>query len=77
MKPTIGRTVHVVLRDKRGELITRPGIIVRVWAGSTGVNAQVFTDDSNDGLPGVLWKTSLVYDEAGLLESSWHWPPRE
>lgn len=84
--PSIGRIIHAVVREQRpapqvGKLITRPAIIVRTWGDeATYVNAQVFCDSdggiSNDGLPNVLWKTSLIYDSTGQLENSWHWPTR-
>lgn len=40
-------------------------------------NLQVFTDSDEDGkyndeLPPVMWKTSVLYDEAGT-PGTWHW----
>jgi hypothetical protein len=83
-KPTIGRIVLATIKDARGTLITRPAIIVRTWPGPTAgevspaVQAQVFTDgngnpDCNDGLPAVVWKTSLRFDENGESEDTWRW----
>lgn len=81
--PTIGRVVNAVIRNAHGELVTRPAIVVRPW-GSTpnaALNAQVFCDGdgskANDGLPNVVWKTSLTHDPSGQAESSWHWPARD
>lgn len=83
--PTIGRIVHATILDAKGDLVVRPAIIVRVWgeAPTAAVNAQVFCDgdapasQSNDGLPNVLWKTSLMFsEESGTLAGSWSWPPR-
>lgn len=80
--PTVGRIVNAVIKSKLGELVTRPAIVVRPW-GSTpnaALNAQVFCDGdggiANDGLPNVVWKTSLTFDPTGAKESSWHWPAR-
>ncbi|MDE3097338.1 MAG: hypothetical protein KGK07_15225 [Chloroflexota bacterium] len=42
------------------------------------VQLQVFTDCSNDGdacAAGVMWATSVHYDESGA-PGTWHWPPR-
>lgn len=84
--PAIGRIVHAVITDKRGNQVTRPAIIVRTWPDQDGgtasyVNAQVFCDSDgatnyNDGLPNVVWKTSLTFDPTGKLPTSWHWPAR-
>lgn len=85
MKPTIGRIVHVVLRDLTGGVIIRPGIVVRTWENADApihINAQVFMDGdgrtANDGLPNCVWKTSLIHDEniASPTPHTWHWPPR-
>lgn len=79
--PTTGRIVNAVIKNARGELITRPAIIVRTWGEqSFSVQAQVFTDGNgdpatNDGLPNVVWKSSLQYCETPI-ENSWHWPAR-
>jgi hypothetical protein len=74
-----GRIVHYVLRP--GE--HRAAIIVRVWRDSHGnpaplgtVNLTVFPDWGNDGEDGIVWKTSVVYDEAHG-PYTWHWPERE
>jgi len=75
--PSLGRIIRVVLKTDGG-VVVRPAIIVRTWGDAakpqTYVNAQVFTDESNDGLPGTLWKTSLTFDPSATLENSWHWP---
>jgi hypothetical protein len=82
-KPSIGRIIHVILpHGTQPETVKRPGIIVRTWPGATPtdvasyVNAQVFTDESNDSLPGMVWKSSLSYDETAQRENSWHWPAK-
>lgn len=47
-KPSKGQVVHVVLGMKEdGRPVIRPGIIVEAWDDET-INAQVFTDGSND-----------------------------
>jgi hypothetical protein len=80
-KPAIGRIVHFVLSEGRGQGEHRPAIIVRVWdqhehGGVPLVNLQVFTDQLNDGIDaGTAWRTSVPFDaEKGL--GSWHWPER-
>lgn len=74
--PTIGRIVIAVVMA-RGELVKRPAIITRTWgANSTAVQATVFPDASNDELGVTQPKSSLVYDETGTRENTWHWPPR-
>ena len=79
MKPTIGRIIIAVVRNKHGALVKRPAIVVQPW-GDTCVNAQVFMDgdgsESNDATPNVIWKTSITLDEKGELENSWHWPAK-
>jgi hypothetical protein len=80
--PAIGRIVHVVLPDQHSVPVKRPAIIVRTWPDGNGgvasyVNVQVFTDSDgvgNDGLPPVIWKTSVRYDAAGVIPLTWHWP---
>lgn len=89
-QPTVGRITHYVLPDGRSKGDHRPAVIVRVWgedqvkAGTLPAEAlgtvqlQVFTDGSNDGdqyAAGIVWKTSVVHDEAGGL-GTWHWPER-
>ena len=72
------RIVNAVIKDARGELITRPAIITRTWGETaTSVQATIFPDASNDGLGNTLGKSSLAYDEAGNAENTWHWPVRE
>lgn len=73
---TEGRIVHFVMPN--GE--HRPAVIVRVWhvtGPSDGyVNLQVFTDGANDygqeNLAGIVWKTSICYDENKGV-GTWHW----
>ena len=84
--PSIGRIVVVTLKNGCGELVERPGMIVRVWPGATPeavsncVQAQVFMDGStadphaNDQMPNVVWKCSLLHNEFGGVENSWRWP---
>ena len=85
--PSIGRIVHVTLQDHRNDLIIRPGIIVRTWPDAAGnptecINVQVFADGNgqahlNDGLPAVVWKTSVHYREkAGEQGMTWSWPAK-
>lgn len=77
---TEGRIVHYVAVTESGQVQHRPAIIVRVWRDPEGVpggavNMQVFTDSNgkdNDGLPPVMWKTSVMYDESGK-PGTWHW----
>jgi hypothetical protein len=81
-KPTIGRIVIATIKNGRGELVQRPALIVRTWGEESHcVQAQVFTDgqnelEGNDGLPAVLWKSSLQFCETPI-ENSWNWPMRE
>lgn len=73
-KITSGRIVVAVIRIA-GELMERPAIVTRTWDGeSTAVQATVFPDGSNDGLPAAVPKSWLQYDENGTKEDSWHWP---
>jgi len=75
---TEGRIVHYVLSEGRNKGEHRPAIVVRVWRldGAPPDNGccqlQVFTDESNDELPAVMWVTSCVYD-AEAAGRSWHW----
>ena len=87
LMPGICRIVVAVIKDSSGRLVERPAIIVRTWSSeekgvpSSSIQAQVFCDGdggpSNDGLPNLLWKSSLEYDETGRRENSWHWPTRD
>lgn len=74
MIPSVGRIVHFVLQT--GE--HRPAIIVRVWdkvpTEQTAVQLQVFTDGCNDGLPDVVWKTSVCQDPTGQKLGTFHLP---
>jgi hypothetical protein len=83
---TEGRIVHYVLDQGRNIGQHRPAIVVRVWyveheggIKSAPVNGlcqlQVFTDESNDDLPAVMWVTSCVFDESAAPRS-WHWPEK-
>jgi hypothetical protein len=81
--PTFDRTgqlVRYVLAEghNRGEV--RPAFIVRDWNPHSdlpgAVNLQVFTDDGNDGLPGVMWVCSVMFDATGQEPGTWHDPPR-
>ena len=82
MKPTIGRIVHVILRDASMRVITRPGIITRTWDNTMTVQVTVFPDVINDGLGAAHGLSSVQYDETqtlvgdGGIGCSWHWPPR-
>lgn len=80
-RPSVGRIVLYRLKDKRGDIVIRPAIVVRVWERQDDemplVQLQVFTDGSNDGVggpDGIVWKTSVHYDEAGA-EGTWSWMP--
>lgn len=76
--PATGRLVHYVLDSGRNQGQHRPALIVRTWGDSDNVqsyvNVQVLTDDANDGLPAIMWVTSVQYDPMGLTPRSWHWP---
>jgi hypothetical protein len=74
MKPTVGRIVEYVLKDRYGKLQIRPAIIVRVWS-DTCVQLQVFTDGTNDGpdyASGIYWATSVMRCE-NKSERTWDW----
>ena len=78
--PSIGRIVHYVL-EHGGEIHHRPAIIVHVWSPGHFMGTsqlQVFTDGDggayNDGLPNVVWRTSVVQDEAEKKAGTWHFP---
>ena len=80
-KQTAGKIVGFVLGS--GEI--RPAIIVRMFWDDKGkivengvCNMQVFTNSNgnkgfgdNDGLPPVIWKTSILYNE-DRLPNTWH-----
>lgn len=76
--PSIRSIVHYVLRDGRSKGEHRPAIIVKIWSTEM-VQLQVFTDSTNDfekgtaGADGILWATSVHYDEAAE-PGTWHWP---
>jgi hypothetical protein len=80
---TEGRIVHFVLDQGSNLGQHRPAIVVRVWRVAGGkaqenglCQLQVFTDDANDMLPAVLWKTSVEFDASGK-PGTWHWIERE
>lgn len=81
--PAIGRIVHATILNANKRLVVRPAIIVEVWGEEPkgAVNAQVFCDGDggkyNDGLPNVLWVTSLTFtEEPGQRQMTWSWPPK-
>jgi hypothetical protein len=81
MKPTVGRIVYYVTKDRNGNLKTRPAIVVEVfdYVGGEGdplVNLQVFTDGYNDNDFGVntMWKTSVPRSEKHEF-NTWDWMP--
>jgi len=82
---TEGRIVHYVLEEGRNKGHVRPAIVVRVWRvimegglqrppDNGCCQLQVFTDGSNDDLPEIMWKTSVLYDPDAA--GCWHWPNR-
>jgi hypothetical protein len=73
MKPTVGRIVEYVQKDRNGKLQVRPAVIVAVWSDIL-VNLQVFTDGHNDVEHGnnVIWVTS-VYRSEEKKERTWDW----
>lgn len=74
MKPTVGRIVEFILKDRYGQLQVRPAIIVRVWSDEC-VQLQVFTDGTNDGpeyASGIYWATSVLRSEE-KREHTWDW----
>lgn len=91
-KPSIGRIVHVHLiatgGPNKGQLVTRPAIIVQDWGGTdSAVNVRVFLDGWNDlgdahvdgaVLAAAEWLTSVVQLAEGETprERTWSWPPR-
>lgn len=75
MKPTVGRIVEFIDKDRNGKLVTRPAIIVQVWETSNDmVNLQVFTDGFNDNEFGVnsKWVTSAHRSENKEYRT-WDW----
>lgn len=84
-----GRIVHYVLPNGNSTGEHRPAIIVKVWPSmveSGTVNLLVFTDCNNDVDPrnpqtasygsGVVWATSVHYEETGKERRTWHWIER-
>lgn len=74
----VGSMVRYVLPDGRSAGEVRPAVVVRIWDESKTVgtsNLNVFTDGDNDypGTDGLLWATSIVYDESGA-PGTWHFP---
>ncbi len=74
-----GCIVHYVLNEGKHVGEHRPAIVVKVWRTSDGKapengcsQLQVFTDKDNDGLPTILVRTSVTFDESGA-PGSWHW----
>jgi len=86
-KVSVGRIVHYVFKDRNGELVHRPAIVVHdcfadwgVYQEQEGVQLQVFTDGTNDGpdyAAGIVWRTSVYHDEETKAEGTWHWPERD
>lgn len=77
--PIVGEIVHYVLEEGRSVGEDRPAIIVRIWDPVNNpwyVNLQVITDDSNDGLPAVVWKTSRIHSHKHEL-GTWHFPEEQ
>lgn len=80
---SVGRIVLYTLREGRSSGEVRPAIVVRVWGSDhPSVQLQVFTDSDkngqyNDGLPPVMWATSVEESTSGEPEMGrWHWPKR-
>lgn len=84
---TEGRMVHFVMPDGQHRPAVVVRVWREVVSACEGyVNLQVFTDSSNDILDddmltsfdakairrGVLWKTSVCYDEEKSI-GTWHW----
>lgn len=76
----VGDIVSYVLSEGNSYGQVRPGIVVRNWHEG-GVDPgllqlQVFTDDIdgrwNDGLPQVMWATSIPFNE-NKAPGTWHW----
>lgn len=80
----VGDIVGYVLTNGFGMI--RPAIVVRNWNdelidGDPGtLQLQVFTDGDgsewNDGLPNVVWRTSVTYDPK-RAPGTWHWLDRD
>lgn len=81
---TEGRIVHYILNEGKNKGAHRPAMVVRVWRVSrdgvenappkNGVcQLQVFTDGDNDGLPAVMWKTSVINQALAIEPGTWHW----
>lgn len=84
-KPSLGRIVLARFKNKSGDLVTRPGIVVQVFdktkdqsgLGLPLINLQVFTDGANDGVggpDGIKWLTSLSYSK-DAKDMTWSWMP--
>jgi LL-H family phage holin len=72
----IGSMVRYVLPDGRHPGEVRPAAVVKIWDRVMGTsNLNVFTDGDNDypDTDGLLWATSIMYDEDGAL-GTWHFP---
>ena len=84
MKPTIGRTVHIVLPNGQH----RSAVVCRDW-GNNCINVRVAYDGTNDDdtrnqatnggyFFGDDWLTSINLDESvSPCPRTWHWPERE
>ena len=78
----VGEVVGYVLEDGKGEGEVRPAIVVHNWDGELiegypgTLQLQVFTDgdggEYNDGLPNVVWRTSVMFSEEKMA-GTWHW----
>jgi hypothetical protein len=80
MIPSIGRSVHYVLNAGPSAGQHRAAIIVRVWdpvpSERSAVQLQVFTDGLNDEEPNIIWRTSVLQDNASKNPGTWHEPER-
>jgi hypothetical protein len=75
-----GRVVHYVIAEGQH----RAALVVRVWNKETGCsNLQVFVDGTNDStfrvpassqISGMMWKTSVSYDDKTKKVGTWHYP---
>jgi hypothetical protein len=76
---TEGRIVHYVLPDGRHKGEHRPTIVVKVWEPISKPypsQLQVFIDGTNDypaSSQGLMWKTSVPFDEKDKKLGTWHW----
>lgn len=81
MIPKVSRIVNYIIASGPAAGQVRPAVIVRVWddkpTEESLVNLQVFTDDSNDGLDRITWRTSVHQDKTGKTPGTWHEPVRE